>query len=354
MIQSSVTAHAGRIVVTGASGHLGGWIAAMLLERGFDVRGTAGPGEDLAVVRTRLAAGGVDVGNLELCALDLLADDDLAPLMAGADALVHVAAPIPLHLPEASPSMLRAAREGTLRILGAAAEAGTRRIVATSSIMAAVYGPHRDRGSVLTEEDWSAPGEEPMTAYAVAKTEAEREAWRVADALDLDLTMINPGVLLGPGLTGTVSASLNVFHEALAGRATIAPRVLLPVADVRDVARLHVDALSAEGTIGERIFCVSEQIWLLDLIEMIRAAEPGLSALPVPRPLKDDLARKIADSFSMLRYLRYDIGEGRPISREKATALLHAEWRPLAQTVSDTIAYLRSVNAALRAAEAVG
>ncbi|MBB3929458.1 dihydroflavonol-4-reductase [Kaistia hirudinis] len=354
MIRSSAAAHAGRIVVTGASGHLGGWIVAILRERGFAVRGTAGPGEDLAVVRERLAAGGVDVGHLDLCSLDLLSDDDLGPLMAGADALIHVAAPIPLHLPEASPSMLKAAREGTRRILDAAAKAGTRRVVATSSIMAAVYGPHSDRGNVLTEQDWSAPAEEPMTAYAVAKTEAEREAWRVADALALDFTSINPGVLLGPGLTGTVSASLNVFQEALAGRATIAPRVLLPVADVRDVARLHVDALSADASIGERIFCVSEQIWLIDLIEMIRAAEPGLSALPVPRLLKDELARKIADSFSMLRYLRYDIGEGRPIARDKATSLLGAAWRPLDATVSETIGYLRSVNAALRPAEVVG
>ena len=66
------------------------------------------------------------------------------------------------------------------------------------------------------------------------------------------------------------------------------------------------------------------------------------------------LARKIADSFSIVRYLRYDIGEGRPIARDKATSLLGAEWRPLDATVSDTIADLRSVNAALRPAETVG
>ena len=333
-----------RIVVTGASGHLGGWVVAFLVERGHRGLGTSGPGEDPDAVKRTLAAAGVRPDRFDIASLDLLAEDGLDQLVAGQGALVHVAAPIPLNLPEASPSMLAAAREGTRRILEAASRAGVRRVVATSSIMAAVYGADRDDGVAVTEADWSAPESEPMTAYAVAKTEAEREAWRSARALSLDLTVINPGVLLGPGLTGTVSASLNVFQEALAGRATIAPVVLLPRADVRDVARLHIDALSAPAAAGERIFCVAEQVWLLDLIDMIRNAEPELlERLPVARLLRDDLARKIADSFSFLRYLRYDIGEGRPIAREKAVALLGARWRPLDETVRDTIAYLRGL-----------
>jgi len=334
-----------RVVVSGASGHLGGWVAALLSESGCDVRGLSGPGESPDDIHRRLVAGGVADETLEILPLDLLADDDLGALMRGQEALIHVAAPIPLHLPEASPSMLKAAREGTRRILAAAAGAGIRRVIATSSIMAAVYRSDVDPGHVFDEADWSSPDTEPMTAYAIAKTEAEREAWRCAEELGLDLTVINPGILLGPGVTGSVSASLNVFQEALAGRATVAPRVLLPVADVRDVARLHVDALFSPAAIGERIFSISEQVWLLDLVEMIRGSEPALAALPVPRPLRDDLARKIADSFSMLRYLRYDIGDGRRIGHDKAGRLLGASWRPLSETVRDTVSYLRDVEA---------
>jgi dihydroflavonol-4-reductase len=336
-----------RVIVTGASGHLGGWITAILVERGHEVLGTSGPSEDPRDIRERLVAAGVDRRRFDIVSLDLLAEENLAGLLERRDALIHVAAPIPLHLPEASPSMLRAAREGTRRILESAATAGVRRIVSTSSIMAAVYGPGHGSPGLLQETDWSAPETEPMTAYAFAKTEAERESWRCAAEFDLDLTVINPGALLGPGLTGSVSASLNVFHEALAGRATISPRVLLPVADVRDVALLHVDALTRPETIGERIFCVAYQVWLIDLIESIRA-ESGLDTLPVPRLLQDELARKIADSFSMLRYLRYDIGESRPIDGSKAVRLLGARWRPLAETVRDTIAYLREVFPDLR------
>lgn len=349
---------ADRIVVTGASGHLGGWVTAILVERGHRVLGTAGPGEDTGAVRERLAAAGIARDRFDIVTLDLLAEDGLDALLEGRQALVHVAAPIPLHLPEASPTMLAAAREGTRRILAASARAGARRVVATSSIMAAVYGSDRPPGSLIRESDWSQPQSQPMTAYAVAKTEAEREAWRCAEEFRLDLTVINPGVLLGPGLTGTISASLNVFQEALAGRATICPRVLLPVADVRDVARLHVEALARPAASGERIFCVARQVWLMDLIEMIRSAEPELLAtLPVPRPLKDELARKIADSFSFLRYLRYDIGDGHPISGDKAAALLGAKWRPLVETVRDTVDYLRAVqggtNWTMKTADAV-
>ncbi len=337
-----------RVVVTGAGGHLGGWIVAILASGGVAVTATAGPGEDPAVLRAELIAAGVDPALLRIVACDLSDQPCWAEIMAGQDALIHAAAPMPHVLPEEAPSLVACARDGSRRVVEAAAAAGIRRVVITSSIMAALYAEGRPEGHVVSEADWSEPGVAPMTVYAEAKTIAERTVWEAAAEAGLAVTAINPGVIFGPGLTSSISPSLNLFREILHGRAIVAPRILLPLVDVRDVAWLHVAALVSDAAIGERIFAVADQIWLVDLVGRIRA--DGFEHLPVPRPIDDARARRLADSFTILSYLRHDIGEARWIARGKAEALLGLRWRPIEETIGETIRFLSAKSRARDAA----
>lgn len=337
-----------RVVVTGAGGHLGGWIASILASGGVGVTATAGPGEDPGRLSAELVAAGVDPARLSVAACDLLDDPCWPAILEGHDALVHAAAPMPHVLPEQADTLMACARHGTLKVMEAAAAAGIRRVVATSSIMAALYDEQRAAGEVVTEAHWSAVGRDPMTAYAEAKTVAERELWAAAGRLGIATTAINPGILLGPGLTSSISPSLHLFREILSGKALFAPRILLPLADVRDVAWLHVAALASDAAIGERIFAVADQIWLADLIARIRAR--GHEHLPQPRALDDERAMKLADSFSILGYLRYDIGAERWVARDKAARLLKLNWRATDDTIAETIRYLEGRPATRHAA----
>ncbi len=337
-----------RAVVTGAGGHLGGWIVAILAANGVFVTATAGPGEDPARLRAEFQAAGIDLALLRIVACDLLDAPCWTEIMEGQDALVHVAAPMPHVLAEAAPALVDCARAGSRRVIEAAAAAGIRRVVMTSSIMAALYGSGSLVGHVFTEADWSEPGRAPMTVYAEAKTVAERTSWEAAAETGLSLTSINPGIIFGPGVTSSISPSLNLFREILNGRAIVAPRILLPLVDVRDVAALHVAALVCRAAEGERIFAVADQIWLADLVGRIRTH--GCEHLPVPRPLDDERARRLADTFSILSYLRHDIGEERWIARGKAEALVKRGWRPVDDTIVDTMRFVAARTAALQAA----
>lgn len=337
-----------RVVVTGAGGHLGGWIVSILASGGVGVTATAGPGEDPMRLSAELVAAGVDPARLSVAACDLLDHPCWPAILQGHDALIHAAAPMPHVLPQDADGLMACARDGTRKVMEAAAAAGIRRVVATSSIMAALYDDTRAPGEVVTEAHWSAAGRDPMTAYAEAKTVAERELWAASQRLGIAVTAINPGVILGPGLTSSISPSLGLFREILSGRALFAPRILLPLVDVRDVAWLHVAALASDAAIGERIFAVADQIWLADLIARIRAK--GHEHLPQPRPLDDARARKLADSFSILGYLRYDIGAERWVARDKAERLLKLNWRSSDETIAETIRFLEGRPATRHAA----
>ena len=337
-----------RVVVTGAGGHLGGWIVALLARRGVAVTATAGPGEDPTRLAADFAAAGVDPARLSIVSCELADRSCWPSILAGHDALIHVAAPMPRALDCAARGLLLSARETMLALIEAAHAAGIRRVVHTSSVMAALYRSGRPSGHVITESDWSAPGLDPMTPYAEAKTVAERVFWEATRGFGIGATAINPGILFGPSLTGSMSPSLHLFGEVVDGRAIVAPRILLPMVDVRDAAALHVAALFSDAAVGERIFAVADQLWLMDFIARVRAE--GLDHLPVPRPLDDARAHRLAESFSILGYLRYDIGQERRIASDKAARLLDQRWRPTMETIGDTVRFLLGRAAARQAA----
>src|SRR5579859_4228493 len=129
------------ILVTGGSGFIGSHCILQLLAAGHQVRTTVRNLQREPDVRAMLKVGGADPGNrLTFYAADLEKDSGWAQAVAGCEYVLHVASPLPLHIPKNEDELIVPAREGTLRVLRAARDAGVKRVVLTSSFAAIGYG----------------------------------------------------------------------------------------------------------------------------------------------------------------------------------------------------------------------
>ena len=176
--------------------------------------------------------------------------------MAGCKYVLHVASPFIIADPEDENEMISPAVDGTLRVLSAAKAVGVERTVVTSSLIAIIAG--KLSGHYGTDS-WSDPNEEIGT-YAKSKTLAEQAAWEFAEANDIDLVVINPGGVMGPTLTGKVEGeSLTMISDIISGKYPLVPDICIGFIDVRDVAKLHVSAMTADGAVGKRFIASSDE-----------------------------------------------------------------------------------------------
>jgi nucleoside-diphosphate-sugar epimerase len=275
------------VLITGGSGFLALHTIVALLARGHRVRATVRTPVRELLVRETLDRHGVDAGDrLTFAEADLLADDGWAAAVAGCEHVLHLASPFPPTDPEHEDELIVPARDGTLRVLRAARDGGVRRVVVTSSFAAVAYGRTLPPEHVFTETDWTpldAPG---LRAYLRSKTLAERAAWDFVreDGGGLELATICPTAILGPVLGPERSASIGLIeallHGAMAGGM---PRLSLAVADVRDVAELHLAAMIAPQAAGERFIAAGgDGLWLADVARILRErlADPIAAKLP--------------------------------------------------------------------------
>src|SRR5271155_865334 len=263
------------VLVTGGSGYVGMQLTAALLRAGRPVRVTVRSTAREAEVRAAVRRGDVDDGGLEFAVADLMVDDGWAAAMAGCDEVHHVASPIPVAQPSDPDELIVPAREGTLRLLRAARDAGARRVVLTSSFAAVGYTPKP--GAEYTEADWTDPDTPGLPAYPRSKTIAERTAWDFIEheGGDTELVVVNPTFILGPTVTTQVRSSLLLTKAMLDGTMPVVRRQRFGVADVRDVADLHVRAMAAPAAAGKRFLALADG--------------PTLSFLEVAQVLRDRL-----------------------------------------------------------------
>jgi len=322
------------VLVSGGSGFLGGHCVAELLRRGYGVRTTV---RDLAKegeVRARVASGLDPGGRLAVLAADLSSDEGWAEAVAGCEYVLHVASPFPAAQPKDPDELIVPAREGTLRVLRAALEAGVRRVVVTSSV-AAVRGSADSTSAPLTEADWSDPDDPALSAYARSKTIAERAAWDLVRERGEEgrLAVVNPGAILGPVLGGERSTSLQLVERLLNGMPGT-PRIGFSVVDVRDTAALHILAMSAPEAGGERYLAVGRFQWMADVAAVLRE-RLGPEAAKVPkRTLPDLLVRGMALFDPGARSVVGQLGHRVECSNVKARAL-GWEPRPVEETIAD-------------------
>ena len=265
-------------LVTGATGYIAKHVVQQLLAAGWHVRASMrDPGRADEVLRAVTPTGG-DVGaeaRLSSLTLDLTSDTGWRAAMEGVDALVHTASPFPLRQPKNPEDAIRPAVDGTRRALTAAREAGVKRAVVTSSIVAMMNGTPKD-GRAFGPEDWSATEGPMATPYLISKTLAEREAWRLAGEDGAPaLTVLNPGLVVGPPLDRRYGTAVQVIERIVRGKDPALPPLGFPTVDVRDVAAAHVRALDRDGSVGRRIPVAAGFLWMPEMAKAIAAALPG-------------------------------------------------------------------------------
>src|SRR5262249_5011898 len=150
------------------------------------------------------------------------------------------------------------ARDGALRVLRAARDAGVKRVVMTSSFAAIGYG-HAPQQKPFDESDWTNTEGGDVLPYTKSKALAERAAWdfMAQEGSSLELAAVNPVGVFGPVLGPDYSTSILLVQRLMDGAMPGVPQMHFGVVDVRDVADLHIRAMDNPAAKGERFLAVS-------------------------------------------------------------------------------------------------
>ncbi|MCC4799365.1 SDR family oxidoreductase [Enterovibrio norvegicus] len=244
-----------RVLVTGISGFIGLHCAKELLNQGFEVRGSVRDMKKADEVLITLAAASVDTRHLTFVQLDLTSDEGWNDAAEGCDYIMHIASPFTIANPKTEAEMITPAVEGSLRALRAGENAGVKRVVLTSSIVAMM-------GSMKTgtfgPSDWTDSSSSAISTYTKSKTLAERAAWEfvenLPDSNTMEFVTLNPGGVFGPPLgTNITGQTMAIVDQMLNGKLPLVPNIAFPMVDVRDLAVLHVQAMITPKANGKRI-----------------------------------------------------------------------------------------------------
>jgi nucleoside-diphosphate-sugar epimerase len=323
------------VLVTGASGFIAMHCILQLLASGWRVRGTLRTPARAAKVRETLARH-VDPGDrLEFATADLSRDDGWAEAARGCTYVLHVASPFPREVPRHEDELIVPARDGALRVLRAAAAAGVRRVVMTSSLAAVLYGHVRDGSRTFGEDDWSIT--DGLTAYEKSKTLAERAAWdfaRSPEARGLELVVINPGLVLGPILDEDYGTSGEVVRKLMLREFPGCPTLGWAPVDVRDVAAAHLAAMTTPEAAGQRFCCAIEHAWMGDIARILDERFTARGYRIPRRRLPDWLVRLVAVFDKTTRLAVHDLGQRQDVSSERIRKVLGWQPRSLEEMVA--------------------
>ncbi len=322
------------VLVTGGSGYIGGWCVIGLLQQGYRVRTTVRDLAREAGVRAALGTV-VDPGAaLSFHAADLTSDAGWDAAAQGCDYVLHVASPLGVPEPRDPQDLIVPARDGALRALNAAIKAGARRVVMTSSVAAtSMASSHAD--GVCDETVWTDPNDPGAGAYTRSKTIAERAAWDLMASSGgaTSLATVNPALVLGPVLGKDFSDSVQVVQRLLSGKIPGLPRLGFNIVDVRDVADLHIRAMTAPEAAGQRFIAAGDFAWMADLAALLRA-RLGDAAAKVPTRKAPDILLRFASLFDRdLKTVTPGLGRKRTFTSAKAQAMLGWRPRPMEETV---------------------
>ncbi|MET2826167.1 SDR family oxidoreductase [Mesorhizobium shangrilense] len=317
------------VVVTGGSGFLGAHCILALLKEGYRVRTTVRSASRKADVLAMLKVGGAEPGDaLSFAVADLMADKGWPEAMAGCAYVLHVASPFPAGAPKHEDDLIVPAREGALRVLRAARDAGVRRVVLTSSFAAVGYGKPQPAGVPFTEENWTDPTGR-VSAYVKSKTLAERAAWDfiATEGGALELATVNPVGIFGPVLGADHSTSTLFVQRLMDGALPGLPRMSFGVVDVRDVADLHLRAMTRPEARGQRFLAVAGDFMTLQAIAQTLKARLGKAAARVSTRTLPDWLVRIAGLFSAeAAQVAPELGKVKNATSKKAIGMLG--WAP--------------------------
>jgi dihydroflavonol-4-reductase len=323
------------VLVTGASGFIARHLIVALIHNGYRVRGTVRSLAKQTQLFEELDAHTPTGGRLELCAADLTRQGGWAEAMRGVDYVLHTASPFPLVAPRHDDELVGPARDGALRVLNAARTEGVRRVVMTSSFAAMQSGHLRDGSCVYGENDW-AKLDAPMGAYERSKAIAERAAWDFVEASSADkrfeFVAVNPGFTLGPCIGSHQGTSNELIRRLLLRAPPALAPLSLALVDVRDVAELHLRAMTSPAAPGRRFACGLEQLTMKDI-----AQELTRQGYRVPRTAAPKWAIRAAGLFDgSIRMVQYELGKRADLDARPAREILGWKPRPIEQTLGET------------------
>lgn len=318
------------VLVTGANGFVAMQCMLQLLEAGYRVRGTLRSLDRADKVKEAIGKH-VDVGDgrLSFAAADLSSDKGWDAAVAGCSYILHVASPVPRGAPKHPDDLIVPAREGALRVLKAAAKAGTKRVVMTSSTSAILYGHKRDGSEVYDENTWTNLSGD-VSAYDQSKTLAERAAWDYVNSLGeserFEFVVMNPGLVLGPALSDNASVSGEVVRKLLTGEMPGIPDLGWAPVDVRDVASAHITAMTHPRAPGQRFILALEHTSMLQIAEIL-ARHLGPRGFKVPLRRVPNWVLKIVGLWDKTAALAVrELGKRQDVSCERARTVLG--WKP--------------------------
>lgn len=326
-----------KVLLTGISGYIGQHCAVELLKSGYAVRGSvrslSKSGEVTEVIKKQIDPK----GNLEYCELNLLKDEGWDQAMEGCDFVLHVASPFITSQPKNEDELIKPAVEGTQRALKAAKKAGVKRVVLTSSMVAMIGGA---KGYVNVNQDsWTDVNAKGVSAYLKSKTLAEKSAWdfigKQKGATPLELVTIHPGAVYGPTLSGNLTGeSMSTFKELIAGGWPRLPQAAISMSDVRDVARIHVQALENTSANGKRFIVSTERAYSFQELAQILKSNgyDKVSTKLAPNLLLKFMANFNNDLKGLLPYI------GNTFNGDIRETMSVFKWKPIdfKKTVLDT------------------
>jgi len=316
------------VLVTGGSGFIGAHCILRLLDAGYRVRTTVRSLQREPDVRAMLKAGGAEPGNaLSFAAADLTSDAGWPEAVAGCDYVLHVASPFPASVPKHEDELIVPAREGALRVLRAARDTGVKRVVLTSSFAAIGYGIEITIRP-FTEENWTDPSG-AVGAYVKSKTLAERAAWDfiAREGGALELSVVNPVGVFGPVLGPDYSTSIQIVQRLMDGAMPGCPRLAFGIVDVRDVADLHLSAMTNPAAKGERFLATAGDFMTIQEIALVLKGRMGNAGRRVPtRLLPDWVVRLVAMFDKSVGLIVPELGKFKNGTNAKAKRVLG--WAP--------------------------
>ncbi|KAK3696046.1 hypothetical protein LTR37_018188 [Vermiconidia calcicola] len=321
------------VLVTGGSGFVGSHCIIAALHAGYRVRTTVRSLKREDEVRQMLKLGGAtedQAKSVEFCAADLTKDDGWPEACRECAYVLHVASPFPPTIPKSADDLIIPAREGTLRALRAAKSAGTvKRVVVTSSIAAVAYG-HQQREKPFTEEDWTNLEDPSVPPYPRSKTIAEQAAWDwiAKEGGEMELSVVNPGGVFGPILSKTYSTSIELVVRLMNGQVPGLPNLGFSLVDVRDVADLHLMAMTDPKAAGQRYLCITDDgfVWTKDIALKIKN-RLGDKAKKIPTMVVPGFVLRLVGLFDKtVASVVPELNKVKNMTNEKARTELG--WRP--------------------------
>lgn len=284
------------VLITGANGFLGAWLAKALVARGDDVRCLVREGSDASALE------GVAV---KIVPGDVTRPDSLGPALEGVHTVFHLAG---IRRAATRDEFIRVNAEGTRHVCDAMVAAGAKRLVFVGSLAAS--GPS-EGGRPRVEDDPFNPQE----WYGESKVEGERIAFEYATKFEV--TSCRPARIIGPG----DHENLTFFKLVKKGVVLRLGERKLSFVDVEDVVDQLLLQADKPEAVGQAFFAASDEYWAVEGLMREVANILGVKArtVPLPAPVLTGLAN-VADAVTNVT------GKKLPLNRKLARQLLAPGW----------------------------